>query len=59
MALCDVVLLRDLLRRVKNLDDFANVDEALETFHYQRGQHAMTINVLAQALYALYSAGSY
>lgn len=58
VALNDAVLLSDLLSptRVPDLDDPAAVLPQLQTFHWRRKAFSSTINILAQALYALFAA---
>ena len=58
VALNDVVLLRDLLSP-KNVPDFGNtklVMKQMKKFHWQRKNLTSVINILAQALYALFAA---
>ncbi|OAA57524.1 squalene monooxygenase erg1 [Niveomyces insectorum RCEF 264] len=59
VALNDAVLLRDLLApaRVPRLDDHQLVLRQLHTFHWRRKRLAAVLNILAQALYALFNAG--
>ncbi|RMZ78561.1 hypothetical protein DV738_g3819, partial [Chaetothyriales sp. CBS 135597] len=58
VALNDVVLLSRLLAptAVPDLFDTVRVRKQLAVFHWQRKQHAAVINILAQALYALFAA---
>ncbi|KAF7519799.1 hypothetical protein G7054_g12975 [Neopestalotiopsis clavispora] len=58
VALNDVVLLSQLLApsNIPNLGDSAAVLRAMDTFHWQRKSLTSIINVLAQALYSLFSA---
>ena len=55
-ALNDILLWRDLLQGV-DLSDHALVISALEKFHWDRkSNHSFVINILAQALYSVFSA---
>ncbi|KAI1853260.1 hypothetical protein JX266_001966 [Neoarthrinium moseri] len=58
VALNDVVILSSLLApsQIPNLGDSAAVLRAMDTFHWQRKSLTSIINVLAQALYSLFSA---
>ena len=57
VALNDVVIWRDMLTSVTNLKDHAAVMKCLKTFQWKRKvSHSFVVNVLAQALYALFSA---
>ncbi|KAI0132038.1 squalene epoxidase [Xylariales sp. AK1849] len=58
VALNDVVILSDLLSpsRISNLGDTRLVAKAMHAFHWQRKSLTSIINVLAQALYSLFSA---
>lgn len=58
VALSDVVLLRDLLSpaAVPNLDSPSLVSAQMRTFHWRRKGWSSVINILAQALYALFAA---
>lgn len=58
VALNDVVFIRDLLspENVPNLADFNRVLKQLSVFHWQRKRASSVINILAQALYALFAA---
>lgn len=60
VALTDVVLLSELLApsRVPYLNDTKAVLAAMKTFHWRRKNISSTINILAQALYALFAADS-
>lgn len=60
VAFCDVVCLTRLLSKenVPDLADKKMVKDALSKFYYERKNHSTAINVLAQALYELFSAGS-
>ena len=62
VALNDVVLLRDLLspEKVPDLGDTALVIKQMKAFHWRRKNLTSVINILAQALYALFAAnGNY
>jgi squalene monooxygenase len=54
VALQDALLLRDLLPA--DLADRAALRAAVATYDLRRRRHAMVVNVLAQALYSLFSA---
>lgn len=57
VALNDVVIWRELLSGVPDLKDHQMILELLKTFQWRRkGSHSFVVNVLAQALYALFSA---
>ena len=57
VALNDTLLWRDLLRDVPNLQDHSAVLRCSRQFHWQRKMsHSFVVNILAQALYALFSA---
>lgn len=58
VALNDVVVIRDLLspENVPNLADTKKVLNQLSTFHWRRKNSSSVINILAQALYALFAA---
>ena len=58
VALNDVVLLSSLLapERVPSLGDTAAVQRAMRDFHWRRKGLTAIINILAQALYALFAA---
>ena len=58
VALNDVVLLSQLLspQRVPDLGDTVLVKQAMKEFHWQRKKLSSIINILAQALYALFAA---
>lgn len=57
VALNDVLIWRELLTSVPDLKDHAAVMKCLRTFQWKRkGSHSFVVNVLAQALYALFSA---
>ncbi|KAI4367534.1 hypothetical protein MLD38_023264 [Melastoma candidum] len=56
VALSDIVVLRDLLRRVPNLNDAAALCKYLESFYTLRKPVASTINTLAGALYKVFCA---
>ncbi|KAI9746730.1 MAG: Squalene epoxidase [Claussenomyces sp. TS43310] len=54
----DVVLLSELLspEKVPELSDVHSVQSAMRQFHWQRKKLSSTVNILAQALYALFAA---
>ncbi|KAI4375924.1 hypothetical protein MLD38_013738 [Melastoma candidum] len=56
VALSDIVILRDLLRRVSNLNDAAALCKYLESFYTLQKPVASTINTLAGALYKVFCA---
>ncbi|KAK7981972.1 squalene monooxygenase [Apiospora saccharicola] len=58
VALNDVLLLSELLApsQIANLGDSAAVSKAMAKFHWQRKSLTSIINVLAMALYSLFSA---
>jgi squalene monooxygenase len=58
VAFNDVGTLRDLLspEKVPNLGDTKRVMKQLSNFHWERKKSASVINILAQALYALFAA---
>ena len=57
VALNDVLLWRRMLGEVRDVGDHRAVLKCLEKFQWQRkGSHAFVVNVLAQALYKLFSA---
>ncbi|KAH6660717.1 squalene epoxidase-domain-containing protein [Truncatella angustata] len=58
VALNDVVLLSELLApsKIPNLGDSSAVLRAMDAFHWRRKSLTSIINVLAQALYSLFSA---
>ncbi|EPS38556.1 hypothetical protein H072_7663 [Dactylellina haptotyla CBS 200.50] len=56
VAFNDVVLIRDLLKDVEDLEDTDLVLEKLFDFHWKRRNLTSVVNILAQALYALFAA---
>lgn len=60
VALNDVCVIRELLspERVPNLSNTGLVLEQLAEFHWKRKNSSSVINILAQALYALFAADS-
>ncbi|XP_068343407.1 squalene epoxidase 3-like [Pyrus communis] len=56
VALSDIVVLRDLLKPLRNLHDAASLCTYLESFYTLRKPVASTINTLAGALYKVFSA---
>ncbi|XP_035547378.1 squalene epoxidase 3-like [Juglans regia] len=56
VALSDIVILRDLLKPLDNLNDAASLSKYLESFYTLRKPVASTINTLAGALYKVFSA---
>ncbi|GLU20166.1 hypothetical protein SLE2022_363780 [Rubroshorea leprosula] len=55
VALSDIVVLRDLLRPLRDLNDAASLSKYLESFYTLRKPVASTINTLAGALYKVFS----
>ncbi|KAH9615411.1 hypothetical protein KSS87_013446 [Heliosperma pusillum] len=58
VALSDIVILRDLLRPLKNLNNSEALCKYLESFYTLRKPVASTINTLAGALYKVFCASS-
>ncbi|CAK9167887.1 unnamed protein product [Ilex paraguariensis] len=56
VALSDIVVLRDLLRNLRNLNDAYALCKYLESFYTLRKPVSSTINTLAGALYKVFSA---
>jgi squalene monooxygenase len=56
VALHDVCVLSDLLRDVRDLGDWQEVQRVLSTWWWRRKGLAATINVLSVALYDLFGA---
>lgn len=56
VALNDVVILSDLLRSVRHLDDWEEVSHILHAWHWSRKPLGSTINILSVALYDLFGA---
>ena len=57
VGLSDVVLWREYLGGMKDLGDGEELRKAMERFQWRRkGAHAFVVNILAQALYALFAA---
>ncbi|KAJ3127979.1 Squalene epoxidase, partial [Physocladia obscura] len=56
VAFWDAVHLRDLLSGV-NLSDYALVKKRMKIMHWKRKKLSSTVNILANALYALFAAG--
>lgn len=56
VALSDIVVLRDLLRPLRNLNDSSSICKYLESFYTLRKPVASTINTLAGALYKVFCA---
>ncbi|KAJ3390924.1 Squalene epoxidase [Entophlyctis sp. JEL0112] len=57
VAFWDVVHLRDVLRGA-DLDEFDDVRRRVKQVHWKRKEISATVNILANALYALFAAGS-
>ncbi|KAJ4833978.1 Squalene epoxidase 1 [Turnera subulata] len=58
VALSDVVILRDLLRPLRDLTDSAALCKQLEPFHALRKPMASTLNMVADALHMIFSSSS-
>ncbi|XP_075505095.1 squalene monooxygenase SE1-like [Primulina tabacum] len=58
VALSDIVILRDLLRPIRNLNDASTLSKYLESFYTLRKPVASTVNILAGALYKVFCASS-
>ncbi|EOA26359.1 hypothetical protein CARUB_v10022880mg [Capsella rubella] len=58
VALADIVVLRDLLRPIQNLNDKEALSKYMESFYTLRKPVASTINTLADALYKVFLASS-
>ncbi|CAN0917731.1 Squalene monooxygenase SE1, partial [Linum grandiflorum] len=56
VALSDIVVLRDLLKPLRDYHDAASLTQYLESFYTLRKPVASTINTLAGALYKVFSA---
>lgn len=56
VALSDIVVLRDLLKPLRDLNDAPSLSKYLESFYTLRKPVASTINTLAGALYKVFSA---
>lgn len=56
VALSDVRLICDLLKDIVDLQDHARVSQQLEIFYQRRKPMSTTINILANALYAVFCA---
>lgn len=57
VGLSDAVLLTDILSNIKNINDQGElVDSFSRNFYYRRITVASSINILAQALYGVFSA---
>jgi squalene monooxygenase len=58
VGLGDVVTLRDLLKDVQDLTDHEAIDQAMMILAKKRKKYASTINILANALYAIFAPGA-
>ena len=60
VGLWDVVTMSRLLHPsvVPSFQEYESVQAQLTTFHWKRKNHSSVINILAQALYELFSAGN-
>jgi len=56
VAFSDVVLVRDILKRIPDLSDQKALSKGVEEFYIQRKGHSSTINILANALYSVFCA---
>lgn len=57
VALNDVKIWRELFKDMPNIGDYEAMSKALRLFHWKRkSSHSFVVNVLAQALYALFAA---
>lgn len=57
VALNDVLIWRDLLRPISDLKDYNSILSQQKLFLWKRKRsHSFVVNILAQALYALFSA---
>ncbi len=56
VALNDVVVLRDLLGSVTDINDWSQVRRVLHRWHWDRKPLASTVNILSVALYDLFGA---
>ena len=56
VAFNDVVVLSDLLRTVKRLNDWDELSQVLHSWHWSRKPIASTVNILSVALYDLFGA---
>lgn len=56
VAFNDVVILRDLLAQVRDLQDWKEVSRLLHSWHWKRKGLASTVNILSVALYDLFGA---
>nr|AFO53557.1 squalene epoxidase [Huperzia serrata] len=59
VALSDIVILRDLLRPVKDFSHAQSLCDCLQDFYVRRKPIASTINILADSLYKVFSASDY
>ncbi|KAJ3325321.1 Squalene epoxidase [Boothiomyces sp. JEL0866] len=57
VAFWDVVHLRNMLQEIPDLSDTLEVKTKIESHHWRRKGLSTVVNVLANALYALFSAG--
>lgn len=58
VAFNDVVLLTELLKNVSDFKDINLIKQTMKRFHSERKPLSSVINILAQSLYSLFSAGS-
>ena len=58
VAFKDVCLLSEMLKQVDSFHDTLAVKKIAKKFHVARKRNCMVINILAQALYELFSGGN-
>ena len=57
VAFNDILIWRQLLRDIPDLTDYTSLDNACSLFQNRRKKtHSFVVNILAQALYELFSA---
>ncbi|KAF4562613.1 Squalene epoxidase [Pleurotus pulmonarius] len=56
VALNDVVLLRDILRKIDDLDDWQGMQAGLTRWYWERKLQSSTINMLSLVLYEMFGA---
>ncbi|KAI0078005.1 squalene monooxygenase [Panus rudis PR-1116 ss-1] len=56
VAFNDVVILRDLLTKVNDFNDWKEISRLLHTWHWKRKPLSATVNILSVALYDLFGA---
>eukprot|EP01095_Lingulamoeba_sp_RSL-Kostka_P012983 TRINITY_DN5255_c0_g3_i1.p1 TRINITY_DN5255_c0_g3~~TRINITY_DN5255_c0_g3_i1.p1 ORF type:complete len:637 (-),score=211.54 TRINITY_DN5255_c0_g3_i1:18-1928(-) len=55
VGFADVVIFRDILAQFDDLSDQGMIQDSFDAFYAKRGIHSVSINVLAQALYEVFS----